>query len=69
MLFENSYAQTFWDVLLFAEHNEVKANRVGALVINHKRRSVVTLEMSCPWEPKQEGRGKGVKVWPNEMGT
>ena len=48
-IYENSYAQAFWDVPLFAEHNEVRANRVDARVINHKLRSVVTLEMSCPW--------------------
>ena len=48
-IYENSYAQAFWDVPLFAEHNEVRANRVDARVINHKLRFVVTLEMSCPW--------------------
>ena len=46
---ENSYAQAFWDSSLFAEHNEVIANRVDARVINDKLRSVVALEMSCPW--------------------
>ena len=48
-IYENSYAQAFWDVPLFAEYNEVRANRVDARVINHKLRPVVTLEMSCPW--------------------
>jgi len=49
--------QAFWDVSLFAEHQEVRANRVYARIINHESKRVVTLEMSCPcitnWEKKE----------------
>ena len=44
----------FWDVPLFAEHQEVGANRVHARIINHESKRVVTLEMSCPWVTNRE---------------
>ena len=56
-VYEANNAQAFWDVPLFAEHQEVRANRVYACVINHESKRVVTLEMSCPcitnWEKKE----------------
>ena len=42
-------AQAFWDVPLFAEHQEVRANRVDARIINHESKQVITHEMSCLW--------------------
>ena len=35
-VFEANNAQAFWDVPLFAEHQEVGANRVYACIINHE---------------------------------
>ena len=48
----------------FAEHNEVRANRVDARVINHKLRSVVTVEMSCPGERTKKDEEKALKYGP-----
>ena len=45
----------FWDIPFFAEHNEVRANRVDARIINHREKIVSTIAMSCPWV---ENRGK-----------
>ena len=39
--------QAFWDI--FAEYNEVRANRVDARIVNHREKVVSTIEMSCPW--------------------
>ena len=47
-------AQVFWDVPLFAEHHEVRTNRVDARIINHESKRVITLEMSCPWVTNRE---------------
>ena len=47
-VYEANNAQAFWDVPLFAQHQEVKANRVDARIINHESKRVITLEMSCP---------------------
>ena len=51
---ESNNAQAFWDVPLFAEHQEVRANRVNARIINHVSKRVITLEMSCPWVTNRE---------------
>ena len=40
---------------VFAEHNEVRANRVDARIVNHREKIVSTIEMSYPWV---ENRGK-----------
>ena len=53
-LYESNNAQAFWDVPLFAEHQEVRANRVDARIINHVSKRVVTLEMSCLWVTNRE---------------
>ena len=61
-VYEANNAQAFWDVPLFAKHQEVGANRVHARIINHESKRVVKLEMSCPWvtnrEKKQEEKTK-----------
>ena len=38
-VYESKNAQAFWDVPLFAEHQEVRANRVDARIINHVSKS------------------------------
>ena len=49
-----NHAKSFWDVPLFAEHQEVRANRVDARIINHESKRVITLEMSSPWITNRE---------------
>ena len=51
---DNHNAQSFWDVPLFEEHQEVRANRVDARIINHESKRVITLEKSCPWITNRE---------------
>ena len=64
-VYESNNAQAFWDVPLFAEHQEVRANRVGARIINHVSKPVNTLEMSCPWVTNREKKKeeKTTKYW------
>ena len=54
-LYESQDVQAFWDIPVFAEHNEVRANSVDARIVNHREKIVGTIEMSCPWT---ENRGK-----------
>ena len=44
----------FWGAPLFAEHQEVRANRVDARIINHESKRAITLEMSCQWVTNRE---------------
>ena len=47
-VYESADAQAFWDVPLYADHVVVRANRIDARVVDHKRKIVTILEMSCP---------------------
>ena len=51
---------------VFADHEEVRCNRVNARIVNHKTTQVVTLEMSCPWVSNREKKNeeKTVKYAP-----
>ena len=53
-VYEANNAQAFWDVPLFAEHQEARANRIDVRIINHESKRVITLEMSCPWVTNRE---------------
>ena len=55
-VYEANNAPAFWDVPLFAEHQEVRANRVDARIINHESKQVITLKKRCLWF--QTGRKK-----------
>ena len=49
---ESDDVQAFWDVPVFADHEEVRCNRVEArIVTDHKTKLLTTraFEMSCPW--------------------
>ena len=41
--------RALWDVPLFAEKTEVRANRIDVRIINKKEVKVILIEMSCPW--------------------
>ena len=45
-LYENEHATAFWDVPLFADTTQVKANRIDATVIDKTRKQVRVIEMS-----------------------
>ena len=47
--YENTTSEAFWDILIYAEHNEVRTNRIDARLVSHERKEVCTIEMSCPW--------------------
>ena len=54
-LYESHDVQAFRAIPVFSEHNEVRANRVDASMVNHRENTVSTIEMRCPWV---ENRGK-----------
>ena len=47
--YQNTTSEAFWDIPIYAEHNEVRANRTDARLVIHERKEVYTIEMSCPW--------------------
>ena len=46
---QNTTSEAFWDIPIYAEHNEVRANRIDARFVSHERKEVCTIEMSRPW--------------------
>ena len=50
--------QAYWDVQIYAKHQEVRVNSVDACIINQKTKQVITLEMSCPWARNWEEKSK-----------
>ena len=55
-LYENEHATAFWDVPLFADTTQVKANRIDATVIDKTSKQVRVMEMSCPWLENKESK-------------
>ena len=55
-LYENEHATAFWDVPLFADTTQVKANRIDATVIDKTSKQVRVIEMSCLWLENRESK-------------
>ena len=47
--YESSQAEAYWYIPVYAKHHEVRANRVDALIVDHVKKKVLLIEMSCPW--------------------
>ena len=50
--------EAWWDVPVYADHHEVRANRVDARVVNSESKKVMTIEMSCPWISNREKKSE-----------
>ena len=48
-VYEGAYAQAYWDVPVFGEYQDLRANRIDAMIVKHQEKKVITMEMSCPW--------------------
>ena len=48
-VYEGAYAQAYWDVPVFGEYQDLRANRIDARIVNHQEKKVITMEMSCSW--------------------
>ena len=53
-IYESPEAQADWDISVFAVSEQVKQNRVGARFIDHEKKKVLAVEMSCPWTENRE---------------
>ena len=48
--YQNTTSEASWDIPIYAEHNEVRANRIDARLVSHERKEVCTIiEISYPW--------------------
>jgi len=65
-LYDSEDVQAYWDIPVFAEYNEFRANRADAKIVDHQAKKVTTLEMSCPWIQNREKKDeeKALKYGP-----
>ena len=57
-VYQSEKVEAWWDVLVYAGHQEVRANRVDAMFVNHVIKKVVTIEMSCLWISNREKKSE-----------
>ena len=57
-VYKSEQVEAWWDVPVYADHQEVRANRVDARVVNHESKKVITIEMSCPWISNREKKSE-----------
>ncbi|XP_067017133.1 uncharacterized protein [Acropora muricata] len=57
-VYKSEQVETWWDVPVYADHQEVRANRVDARVVNHVSKKVMTIEMCCPWISNREKKSE-----------
>ena len=48
-VYETAEVQAYWDVPVYGEFQELRANRVDARIVNNQHKQVLALEVSCPW--------------------
>ena len=70
-VYKSEQVEAWWDVPVYANHQEVRTNRVDARVVNHESKKVMTIETSCPGisNREKEERGENYEVWSLEVGT
>ena len=55
--YENGSVQASWDVPVYADSTEVRANKIiDARIIDKEQKRVLSIEMSCPWLDNREGK-------------
>ena len=67
-VYQHDKVKAYWDVPVFAEHLQVRANRVDARFVNRENKEMVLIEMSCPWmdNRKQKEEEQTLKVRASE---
>ena len=57
-VYKSEQVEAWWDVPVYADHQEVRANGFDARVVNHVSKKVMTIEMSCPWTTNREKKSE-----------
>ena len=47
--YETAEVQAYWDVPVYGEYQELRANRVDATIVYNRDKQGIALEMSCSW--------------------
>ena len=49
-VYKSEKVEAWWDVPVYADHQEARANRVDVRFVNRVSKNVVTIVMSCPMD-------------------
>ena len=55
-LYKNQRAKAYWDVRVYANNIEVRANRIDARIVDKEKKKILLLEMSCPWMENRKAK-------------
>ena len=47
-VYEGAHAQAYWEVPVYEEYQDLRANRIDARIVNHQEKKIIAIEMSCP---------------------
>ena len=61
-VYKSEQVEAWWDVPVYADHQEVRANRVDARFMNHMSKKVMTTEMSRPWISNRDKKSEKKKL-------
>ena len=50
----NERAIAYWDIPLYADNTNIKANGIDATIVDKENKKVSVIEMSCPWVENRE---------------
>ena len=53
-MFEIERAIAYWDIPVYADNTHVKANTIDATIVDKENKTVLVIEMSCPWVENRE---------------
>jgi len=56
-VYQDDKVTAHWDVPIFEEHLQVRANRVDATFVDRENKEAMLIEMSCPWMDKKQNQG------------
>ena len=65
LMYESDQVTAYWDVPVYADQKEVRANRLDARFVDRGSKTVTLLEFSCPWvEDRKQEEEKTIKYAP-----
>ena len=68
-LYESKDVQAYWDIAVFEEYNEVRANRVDARIVSREDSDNSGNELPLDPESREERQGEAVVVWAPTLGA
>ena len=68
-LYESKDVQAYWDIAVFEEYNEVRANRVDARIVSREDSDNSGNELPLDPESREKRQAEAVVVWAPTLGA